>query len=113
MKTFNVTTDHLKLLRNMYIGWDDCEFGAPAVDCKRPYGNSSVYSDIHEILTGCEDFGDIEEDCGEEYDVLTSKYNSLHEEMQTVLQILVSNLYIVEGEYILDGYDVTQWKLKE
>jgi hypothetical protein len=34
----------------MYITWDDCEFGAPACDCKRPYGNSDVYGDMAEIL---------------------------------------------------------------
>ena len=36
--TFTVTDDHLKLLRNAYIGWDDCEFGAPAIDCNVPTG---------------------------------------------------------------------------
>ena len=47
---FTVTDEHLKLLRGAYVGWDDCEFGAPAIDCKRPYGNSDVIADIAEIL---------------------------------------------------------------
>jgi hypothetical protein len=47
---FTVTEDHLKLLRRAYIGWDDCEFGAPGIDPKRPYGNSDVIGDIAEIL---------------------------------------------------------------
>ena len=34
----------------MCTRWDDCEFGAPAIDCKRPYGNSDVYNDIAKIL---------------------------------------------------------------
>lgn len=47
---FTVTSEHLKLLRRANITWDSREFSAPAIDCKRPYGNSSVYSDIAEIL---------------------------------------------------------------
>lgn len=38
------------MLRAAYIGWENCEYGAPAIDCKRPYGNSSVVDDIREIL---------------------------------------------------------------
>lgn len=48
--TFEVTEDHLKLLRNMWVNWQDCEYGAPEIDPKRPYGNSSVEYDIAEIL---------------------------------------------------------------
>jgi hypothetical protein len=63
---FTVTEGHLKLLQHLNIGWDDCEFGAPCVDPKRPYGNSSVYIDIAEILG--EDSSDIDRD----------KYYKLH-----------------------------------
>ncbi len=49
-KEFTVTDDHLTLLQHMYIGWQDCEYGAPEVDPKRPYGNSGVATDIAEIL---------------------------------------------------------------
>lgn len=35
-RAFVVTEDHLKLLAQMYVRWEDCEFGAPAIDCKRP-----------------------------------------------------------------------------
>lgn len=48
--TFTVTDDHLKLLRRASVGWSDCEFGAPEIDPKRPYGNSNVLGDIAEIL---------------------------------------------------------------
>ena len=51
-KLFELTEEHIKLLRQMCVSWDDCEFGAPAIDCKRPYGNSDVYSDIAKILGG-------------------------------------------------------------
>lgn len=39
-----------KLVKNMCWYWDDCETGAPAVDPKRPYGNSSVDTDVLELL---------------------------------------------------------------
>ena len=50
MAFFRLKEEHLTLLRRMYVYWEDCEYGAPAVDCKRPYGNSGVESDIAEIL---------------------------------------------------------------
>lgn len=56
-QTFTVTDEHVKLLRRFQVGWQDCETGAPEIDPKRPYGNSAVPEDIHEILTG-------ESDCG-------------------------------------------------
>jgi hypothetical protein len=48
---FTLTENHLKLLQKMWVGWSTCEFGAPEIDPKRPYGNSDVIGDIHEILT--------------------------------------------------------------
>jgi hypothetical protein len=87
---FTITEDHMKLLNRMYIGWEDCEFGAPAVDCKRPYGNSYVYGDIAEILgiKGEVDLEDNEWDFSEDQKAEMSR---LHSEMQVVLQILVKN----------------------
>lgn len=42
--------DTLKLLKQAVVTWEHCEFGAPTIDCKRPYGNSDVHTDIAEIL---------------------------------------------------------------
>ncbi len=49
-KHFRLTEAHLKLLRAARVDWDGTEFGAPSIDCKRPYGNSDVYRDIGKIL---------------------------------------------------------------
>ena len=50
-KRFEIKEEHLKLVRRMVIRYDDsCEFGAPSVDPKRPYGNSDVYKDIARII---------------------------------------------------------------
>lgn len=46
-----ITPDHLALLARMNFDWDDeCEWGAVASDCKRPFGNSNVEGDVSEIL---------------------------------------------------------------
>jgi hypothetical protein len=49
-KSIEPTADHLTLLKRSEWSWDDCEFGAPAMDPKRPYGNSDVENDLAEIL---------------------------------------------------------------
>jgi hypothetical protein len=95
--TFRVLPEHLTLLRNMYWRWDDCEFGAPAVDSKRPYGNSSVYLDLAEIL------GVKGEDASSGYEELTREQEEylwkLHRETETVLAILISSGIMQPGLY--------------
>jgi len=103
---FTVTKEHIKLLKHMYTSWYDCEYGAPCIDPKRPYGNGSVEEDMIEILgikTKIKD-GEISE--------VTSNYvEKLHKEMETVLQILVRNAGIKVGTYqTSDEYEV-DWKL--
>ena len=44
-----VNEHHLKLLKTSYWRAEHTEFGAPAMDGKRPYGNSGVIEDIREI----------------------------------------------------------------
>lgn len=39
-----------KLAKELCWHWNDGETGAPAIDSKRPYGNSSVACDVLEIL---------------------------------------------------------------
>ena len=103
MKNFTITKNHLKLLRRMYVGWQDCETGAPEIDPKRPYGNSSVANDIHEILTG-ETIGMTDS----KRDSLTSdeeeKYMKLHRETETALQIVLAVGKFKTGNYEADDY---------
>lgn len=103
-ETFVVTDDHLKLLQHAYVGWEDCEFGAPAIDCKRPYGNSSVYLDIAEIL-GIEPEGD--DDGYGERDFTRDQKDAMrkfHVETQTVLQIALATGSFEPGTYICPKY---------
>ena len=100
-KQFTITNDHLKLLRRMYISWYDCEFGAPAVDCKRPYGNSYVYGDIAEIL----DIIPPDQDNGEDWSESTIlQMDILHKQMALVLQIGIRVGYFRTGLYEAEEY---------
>lgn len=114
---FTITDEHLKLSRRMYVSWDDCEYGAPAIDCKRPYGNSYVEGDMLEIL-GIEDPRKREDYDGDEWDDipedLSRRLRELHEEMQLVLQIWLAAGVIRTGTFVKkDKYNFLSWGLKE
>lgn len=103
---FVVTDEHLKLLRRMNVGWQ----GAPGIDCKRPYGNSAVEQDMHEILTG-EKIGRPGSSRDSLTDAELDRYWRLHVETQMALQIA-----LVVGKFEAGTYDETDeyrgdWKL--
>jgi hypothetical protein len=105
---FTVTDDHLKLLRRAYVGWDGCEFGAPAIDCKRPYGNSDVIGDIAEILGT-----PVERLLDEENEILPdakAAFTRLHGETAVVLQIALATGEFRTGRYVSDRYSAN-WRL--
>lgn len=103
-RTFSVTDDHLKLLRSAYVGWDGCEYGAPAIDCKRPYGNSSVALDIAEILGWPVDDNGLMREQEE-------RARAIHEETLTALQIILCVGVMESGEYVrTEEYDYRSWK---
>lgn len=105
MITFTVTEDHLKLLRAAYVDWQDMEFGAPAIDPKRPYGNSDVTADIARIL------GEPvpEDDDGAEDWFDANRLTRLHRETQTVLQIAISTGAFATGTYTRPGLYSREW----
>lgn len=105
---FTVTEEHLKLLRRAYVGWDDCEFGAPAIDCKRPYGNSDVLDDIAEILGVAE--GEARDEDGEILPDAAAAFTRLHGETATVLQIALATGEFRAGRYVSDKYSAN-WRL--
>lgn len=83
---FLVTYDHIQLLLNSYVYWDDCEFGAPGIDPKRPFGNSDVEKDYEDIT-------------GKTFDY------RVYKQLETCLQILIDNLSIHAGLYRYDKED--------
>ena len=105
---FNMTEEHIKLVRAMYVGWSNCEFGAPEVDPKRPYGNSDVIDDIAEILG----ISPVENDWDEKvYPKGTdARCTKLHKETQTALQIILATGEFKLGQYECEKYGI-KWKI--
>lgn len=100
---FTVTEEHVKLLRAANVGWGHCEFGAPVIDCERPYGNSDVLEDIFRILAmpgrGAFDCSEAEID----------RMHLLHLETETALQIFLCTGTMEPGTYETPRY-YRRWK---
>lgn len=92
-KTFQMTEAHLKLLSNFYVVWRTCEYGAPAIDCKRPYGNSDVETDIADILGWDE----------------PKNAETIHRELETALQIVLVTQKFEPGLYHLENEFTKDW----
>ena len=94
---FDVHEDHKKLLMRSYWDWDDCEYGAPCMDPKRPYGNSDVGGDIAGIL----EMKLMTDGYGEKVisDIQSKMCRGRHLEMQHYLQILARFGEIPDGRY--------------
>lgn len=103
---FKITEDHLKLIEHMYVSWWDCEYGAPGVDPKRPYGNSFVEGDIANILGWRIDEND---------DSYYREAEKIHREMQTVLQICLCTKSFEVGTYEMKNryFDRSWFKVQE
>ncbi len=109
-ETFVLTTDHLKLLGRMYVGWQDCEYGAPEIDPKRPYGNSDVEEDVAEILGWKLKF-DPDYDRSYPNKDQCQLAAKLHKETETALQIVLKTGCFRSGKYELtEKYDTTSWR---
>lgn len=105
-KAFTVTNDHLLLARRMYVSWSDCEYGAPEIDPKRPYGNSDVPGDIADIL-GWENRYDPK--TGEPLREWHDRAAAIHKEMQTALQVFLATGAFEAGIYRAGEYG-QDWK---
>lgn len=105
-EVFELTEDHIKLVRAMYFERSNIEFGAPGVDPKRPYGNSSVIRDIVDILDDVDDADNWECSwCGEceVYEMCgdaESYYRDLHDETLHVFEIVQDAIEIPIGTYV-------------
>ncbi len=106
---FTVTEDHLKLLRHAYLYWEYGEgYGAPAIDPKRPYGNSDVERDIAEILEAPEsDWELVDGEVLYPTPEAQERFTRLHVETMVVLHIALATGGFRSGHYIRD--DVIGW----
>lgn len=100
---FELKQVHLDLLKEAWVSWDSCEFGAPEIDCKRPYGNSDVYDDIAEIihLNKKDNWNYNEEEWTDE---ATDYMLDLHKQTQIALQIVLHTQSFKLGKYIKKDY---------
>lgn len=114
LKEFEVTENHLKLIKRNQIEWvffrDDYNGGHFYQDLKRPYGNSDWIGDIGEILG-------IKPDCVNQADDEDRWYSESlefflvchHIDMRIVMEILCQNLSIQVGKYKRDSIYGGEW----
>lgn len=96
--TFEITNDHITLLQAAEWEYSDCEFGAPAMNPKRPYGNSSVLLDLAELLIP--EFKDMSDDDQQaELEDERDRLISTHRELVTVLTVATSAQSFTPGIY--------------
>ncbi len=100
---FILTEQHIKLLSAAYVSWEHCEFGAPSIDCKRPYGNGDVFEDMAGIL-GIEITDSFPTPLDEKI------LFQLHKELKTALQIVLRTKSFEPGLYTASPYE-QNWKL--
>ena len=100
---FEVTEDHLKLISEMYVEWWDCEYGAPCIDPKRPYGNSDVEHDV------CRKLGWKEDDEGEYSRSILKLAGVIHKETEVALQICLSRMEFRTGVFMSDDICRREW----
>lgn len=119
MKTtkFKLTEEHVKLLQHAFVSWHDCEYGAPEIDCKRPYGNKMVEEDICRILGWPTRTVTTVDDDDKWTHKQLEKAATLHREIETALQILLLNANkLPTGTYetaTVFGTDPHGWVLKK
>ena len=107
---FTITEDHLKLLSNLNVHFDSSGYdGAPAVDCKRPYGNSGdVAYDVFRVLTG--NYWDYDEDGDEMPEEMNEDFHKLHRETATTLQICLVMKEFKTGKFRKTFYGFDSWE---
>ena len=95
---FEMKPEHLKLLQRFNVGWgSSCYDGAPAIDPKRPFGNSDWPRDIAEIL-GLP-IPDDETSTQEQRDRFHADMQVWFVESCTALEIALDTLSFVPGVY--------------
>lgn len=99
-KTFLMSGDHLILLSAANVRWGGIEWGAPAVDGKRPYGNGDLIGDICDLLEWQEDPEDPE---------VRERAERLHRETEIALQIVLATETFEPGRYEASKYG-HDWK---
>ena len=111
-KKFTVTKDHIKLARNVVFDWIEpgsLPLGRVVMDRRRPYGDSNIPRSVADAIG----MKGVEVSSGEIFLTLEQEDYCirLHNEMLTVMQIVVSTGKFKTGTYESD-YGL-EWKLVE
>lgn len=109
---FELTEEHLTLMKNMNIGWGDGYDGAPEINCKRPYGNSGdVAYDIFRLLNVEPDY--VDRDGDNHWDEEQFQWaHQLHRETEIALQIVLTTQSFKPGVYQRESvYSSDKWEL--
>lgn len=106
---FTVTDEHLTLLRHARVDWDGCEFGAPAIDGKRPYGKSDVLRSMAELLHP--EFKDMRSGAAMDWlEDNADRLGRLHAETGVALQIALVTGEFRTGRYRREKYACRSWQ---
>ena len=110
IEIFKVRKYHLDLIKRLnFSGWDFTGFGAPAIDCKRPFGNSNVYKDMMDIMGW--DYGEDSYDYISANPDVKARLDDIYSnELPQALQILTCCLGIKEGYYKKNHYTYYGWE---
>ncbi len=103
---FRLLPEHLTLLAHANVGYNDhCEYGAPEICPKRPYGNSGslIERDIAWLLGWIA--RDEKPTAGQ-----AARGRELHEQTGTALAIVLSTQSFVPGLYEREQYGGT-WRM--
>jgi len=110
---FELTADHVTLLRAARVQWQDVETGAPEINPKRPYGNSDVSSDVIKLL-GKATFEEVRRfGLYEPYpDDMMFAAGLVHKQTVTALQIVLGCQTFEPGafRYISGPYESPKWE---
>lgn len=95
-ETFHLKQDHLRLLENINICWNNEEYGAPKVDNDQPLSDSISESLDSELLN----YLNIDDSHKKDVDYAKQIYN----ELDTAMQIVLSNKTFDTGVFEKDEY---------
>jgi hypothetical protein len=97
-----------------YIEWNDCEYGAPTIDPKRPYGNSNYQRDVFRVLTNGQTYNKdlhIDKKFFAVHDHMSDlEYcDAIHKETHIALQIILQRSSFDEGIFLKGSNDYSNW----
>ena len=106
---FNVTENHIKLIKKLNINYFEGELCVSIIDMKTPFGSKNMHQDMAEILNiKMPD----KETKPEKYEQTIESLKRGFSELRYCIQILCQTLSLKKGTYASSDYGFS-WELKE